>query len=334
LEGKNIGVEIFNCIISEDYKCSGPYICRRSDVFIFIYDISDKSTFVSIKKIIPLYKERFEEKDGVVIIVGNKIDLPRREVQRNLGENLAKEYNAFFFETSIVTGEGINQLFELCINNIVQRAKNEYHPIQENNLTLGSSMTSTPNITEFNTPKEKPNNNKINFQQDNYEKLYKEEKLKNEDLKKEITKLQYVNEYLEKELKIEREKNFSISNKDHISNEDPNKIIKLYEQISENQKEIKNLKGKLERFLFELCENGKLMSVIISIEDKNIQYSVIAKNIDKFLRIEEKFYDAFPEFGKVENSFYINGNKINKYQTLEENAIKNSELIIIKIENK
>jgi len=246
LEGKNIGVEIFNCIISEDYRCSGPYICRRTDVFIFVYDISDKSTFISIKKIIPLYKDRFEEKDGMIIILGNKIDLLRREVQRNLGENLAKEYNAFFFETSIVTGEGINQLFELCINNIVQRAKNEYHPIQENNLTLGSSMTSTPNITEFNTPKEKPNNNKINFQQDNYEKLYKEEKLKNEDLKKEITKLQYVNEYLEKELKIEREKNFSISNKDHISNEDPSKIIKLYEQIRESKRN-KKFKRKIRK---------------------------------------------------------------------------------------
>jgi len=76
------------------------------------------------------------------------------------------------------------------------------------------------------------------------------------------------------------------------------------------------------------------MSVIISTEDKNILYSVIAKNNDKFLRIEEKFYDAFPEFGIVENSFYLNGNKINKYQSLEENAIKNSELIIIKKEDK
>ena len=38
------------------------------------------------------------------------------------------------------------------------------------------------------------------------------------------------------------------------------------------------------------------MSVIKSTEDKNIQYSVIAKNIHKFIRIEEKFYDNFPEY--------------------------------------
>ena len=153
-------------------------------------------------------------------------------------------------------------------------------------------------------------------------------------MEKKITKLQNVNEYLEKELKIEREKNYNICTKENSSNGDPNKIIKLYDEISENHKEIKYLKGKLERFPFDLCENEKIMSVIISTEDKTILYSIITKNTDKFLRVEEKFYDAFPEFGKVENSFYINGNKINKYQTLEENAIKNSELIIIKKENK
>ena len=326
-EGRNIGVQIFDCSTNGNFLGAAAYVCRRTDVFIFIYDISDKSSFITIKKNMPAYKDKFEEKDALIIIVGNKMDLPRREVQRNDGENFAIEFNAFFFETSTVTGEGINQLFDLCMNNIVQRIKNEYHPNQGNNLTLGASMEQAPNITGVNTHIEKPNNNNsINSPQDNYEKLYNEEKLKNEDLEKQIIKLQ-------KELKIEREKNINTTTKENTSNEDPNKIIKLYEEISENQKEIQNLKGKLERFPFELCENEKLMSVIISTEDKNIQYSVIAKNTDKFLRIEEKFYDAFPEFVKVENSFYINGNKINKYLTLEENTVKNSSLIIIKNEN-
>ena len=335
MEGRNIGVQVFDCKNIGNYGSAAPFICRRTDVFIFVYDISDKSTFVSIKKSMVIYKDKFEEKDALIIIVGNKMDLPRREVQRSVGENFAKEINASFVETSTVTGEGISQLFDLVMNNIAQRFRNEYHPIQGNyNPTLGaSSMAQAPNPNQFNTLLEKPsNNNVINLQQNNYEKLYNEEKLKNEELEKNLAKLQNVNEYLEKELKIEREKNFNASTKENTSIEDPNKIIKLYDEISENQKEIKNLKGKLERFPFELCENEKLMSVIISTEDKNTQYSIICKNTDKFLRIEEKFYEEFPEFGKVENSFNINGNKINKYQTLEENSIKNSELIIIKKE--
>ena len=141
-------------------------------------------------------------------------------------------------------------------------------------------MTEAPNPNGLNSSSiEKPNNNNIiinsqqnnydniiiNSEQNNYEKLYNEEKLRNEELEKKITKLQNINEYLEKELKIEREKNFNASNRENISNENQNKIIKLYDEISENQKEIKNLKGKIERFPFELCENEKIMSVIISI---------------------------------------------------------------------
>ena len=54
--------------------------------------------------------------------------MPRREVERSDGENFAKECNAYFVETSTITREGINQVFDLSMNNIIQRIKNEYHP--------------------------------------------------------------------------------------------------------------------------------------------------------------------------------------------------------------
>ena len=72
------------------------------------------------------------------------------------------------------------------------------------------------------------------------------------------------------------------------------------------------------------------MIVIISTEDKNTQLSIISKNTEKFIKLEEKFYEAFPNFSQTENSFTVNGNKINKYQNLEENGINNSDIIIIK----
>ena len=51
MEGRNIGVQVFDCKNIGNYGSAAPFICRRTDVFIFVYDISDKSTFVSIKKI-------------------------------------------------------------------------------------------------------------------------------------------------------------------------------------------------------------------------------------------------------------------------------------------
>ena len=329
IEGKNIGVQLFDCKSNGNFGSAAPLISRRIDVFIFVYDITDKSTLISIKRNMPIFKDKFEEKDALVILVGNKADLPKREVFKNDAENLAKDFKMIFLETSTITGEGITHLFELVLNNITQRVLNQYYPNQGNQLTLSESMSQAPNPTGYNNQIGKPNNSCINEEKNNYEKLYNEERIKNENLEKEIIKLQNINEYLEKELKIEREKNFTTSKK-NTSNEDPYKIIKLYEEISENLKEIKELKRKIEKYPFELCENEKLMSVIISTEDKNTQYSIICKNTDKFSRIEEKFYENFPEFGKTENSFNANGNKIKKYQTLDENGVKNGDLIIFK----
>ena len=134
-----------------------------------------------------------------------------------------------------------------------------------------------------------------------------------------------MNEHFEKELKNEREKNTNTSGNNSMS-EDIKKLLNLCNNIYLNQKEFKENK----KFLFDLDENEKLISVIISSEDKSILYSIICKNTDKFIKIKEKFYENFPEFGKVKNLFYLNRNEIIENKTLDENGIKNSDLIIFK----
>ncbi len=162
--------------------------------------------------------------------------------------------------------------------------------------------------------------------------MYEDEKLKNQNLEKKIAELEITKQNLENELKIEKEKNAQLESEKPKENDEKEKtkIIQLYDEISENQKEIKELKNKLSKYPFEILENEKLMSVIISTEDKNTQLSIISKNTEKFIKLEEKFYEAFPNFSQTENSFTVNGNKINKYQNLEENGINNSDIIIIK----
>ena len=81
------------------------------------------------------------------------------------------------------------------------------------------------------------------------------------------------------------------------------------------------------RFPFELLENEKLMTVIIMSGDQKIHYSIICKNTEKFTTIEHKLYEKYPEYLELENYFLINGNKVNKYKSLDENKIKNSDII-------
>ena len=92
--------------------------------------------------------------------------------------------------------------------------------------------------------------------------------------------------------------------------------------------EIKNLKLK---FPFELSENEELMSVIFISSDLTIHYSIICKNTDQFTKIETELYKEYPKYKETENYFIVNGNRINKYKSLKENNIKNSNIIELHI---
>ena len=83
---------------------------------------------------------------------------------------------------------------------------------------------------------------------------------------------------------------------------------------------------------FELKENEKLMCVIIQCnEDKEVHYPIICKDKLQFKNLEDLLYDKYPKYKETENEFYIDGNKIDKLKTLEENNIKNGQIIIMKM---
>jgi len=114
-----------------------------------------------------------------------------------------------------------------------------------------------------------------------------------------------------------------------------NKIIELYEELRSKEKEIKDkneeIKNLKSRFPFELGENEKLMSVIFISPNQKIHYSIICKNTDQFTKIETQLYKEYPDCGDLENYFVVNGVKINKYKSLKENNIKNSDIIIMHV---
>ena len=101
------------------------------------------------------------------------------------------------------------------------------------------------------------------------------------------------------------------------------KLNELLEEIRIKDKIISNYPVKL-------SEGEKLISVTFVSSDQKVHYSVICKNTDKFNKIENMLYDEYPEYIETENNFEVNGNKINKYKSLEFNKIKNNDIIMIK----
>ena len=114
------------------------------------------------------------------------------------------------------------------------------------------------------------------------------------------------------------EKNFQIiQNKPNTENE----II-----IQKLEEKIKSLE---ERLLFDSPKNEKLINITIETGDQKIKYSLICKNTDKINDIEKMLYKKFPDFPKTENYFLCNGASIEKFKSLEENKIKDGDILLV-----
>ena len=159
-------------------------------------------------------------------------------------------------------------------------------------------------------------NNELKKEMENLKKKLLEENNKNNNLFK-------INQQLENELK--KEKQGIQENKNNI-NEDKETKIELYKRIDD-------LKEKLSRYPIDLSEREKLLSVIFSSEEHDFHYSIICKNTEKFNKLEDKLYHEYPKYSETDIYFTLNGKIINRFQSLEENNIQNSDVIIINKRN-
>ena len=132
----------------------------------------------------------------------------------------------------------------------------------------------------------------------------------------------------EKENKINEEK---------IKNEELINKIKLFENNSNNYSlndRILELENELNKFKSYYClsPGQKLISIkFISTDQMINNYTIIAKNDDKFSKIEDILYEKYPNYKESDNYFILKGNKIKRNKTLEENNINDNDIIMLSI---
>ena len=112
------GQEKYNTLTSSYYKgAKGAFI---------VYDISLKSSFLKVEKIVDDLKEK-SEKNVYMVLVGNKIDLEeKREVTKEEGKNLADKLKMGFCEVSAKNGMGIEDLFKNLVDKVYKKHNREF----------------------------------------------------------------------------------------------------------------------------------------------------------------------------------------------------------------
>ena len=213
-----------------------------------------------------------------------------------------------------------------------------------------------------NLNKEKKDNNKIFIGQRDLDFINESSKSEIEEIKMQLIKEKDKNKKLEDKIKIlerdladEKNKNkksdiIIVNLRKELENEkkkyndmieqiEEDKIARkkleketkdsFLETIIEKDKKIKDLELKITRFPFTLEKGEKLMTIIFITPDQKLHYSVICKNTEEFHKIEGQLYKEYPEYTENENYFILNGKKINRYKTLEQNGINNNDIIIL-----
>jgi len=156
------------------------------------------------------------------------------------------------------------------------------------------------------------------------------------------------NEELEFKNKIkELEKNIKdlelkLLQKDEIIKNEKLKNMILYERLNKLENISNNLqKMKIEleneinlfRKYYKFSEGEKLISIKFISGEQDINYSLIAKNTVKFIKLEYILYEKYPKYMETVNYFLSGGNRVNRNKTLGQNNIKNNDIITLIMNN-
>ncbi len=108
-----------------------------------------------------------------------------------------------------------------------------------------------------------------------------------------------------------------------------NQKMNLYSEIVNLNTQINNLKMNQNTNLDFIKPGEKILCINFKSIDENIDLAIPCKNTDIFDQLEEQLYKHYPDYKGTNNYFTCNGNVIERFKTLEENKIRNSDKILL-----
>ena len=168
-------------------------------------------------------------------------------------------------------------------------------------------------VEPFNNSNKKPNNNSIPEVNDEFY----------------ITRLlETENNQLRGQLEEEKNKNKILTKK----------IEELKKELEKSNTEIKKMKESNSSInlgtyysIKSINPGEKIIAVnFVSMGNQDINhYNLICKNVDLFVTLEARLYNDFPRYKEYNPYFTVNGRAIKRFKTMDENKIKNNDIISV-----
>lgn len=133
IENKQIKLQIWDTAGQESFRSITRSYYRGASGALLVYDISRRDTFNHLLRW--LEEARANANPNLVLmLIGNKSDLERREVSYEEGAKFAREHGLIFCETSAKTAQNVEDAF-------MNTSRQIYQNIQNNMYDLGSESS-------------------------------------------------------------------------------------------------------------------------------------------------------------------------------------------------
>ena len=119
---EQLKLEIWDSIGHESLRSANKIFMKNTDIALIVYDITNRQSFLNLNE---FYEEliNINKRDKMIIgIAANKSDLyENTEVNKEEGEEYAKNINALFFESTAMEHENVVNIFEELIKAYIDK---------------------------------------------------------------------------------------------------------------------------------------------------------------------------------------------------------------------
>lgn len=144
LGDKKIKLQIWDTAGQERFRTITTAYYRGAMGILLVYDITNEKSFENIKTWIKNI-EQHASADVEKMILGNKCDMEdKRKITKEQGEQLAKEYNVKFMETSAMNRTNVENAFTEIASDIKKKMDQREVTAPASSGGSGGSKTVTP----------------------------------------------------------------------------------------------------------------------------------------------------------------------------------------------
>lgn len=118
IDGNTVKLAIWDTAGQERYRTLTPSYYRDGQGAILMYDVTDKNTFLKLETWLDELNTYCNKVEIVKMIVGNKIDLPNRQVTTDEGLAFARKHQTLYIESSAKTSDGVKCCFEELVQKV------------------------------------------------------------------------------------------------------------------------------------------------------------------------------------------------------------------------